>query len=139
VTIIKLIFLCFFFCWFFCLFFSPLPEQLLGELPEHCVFIIIYELPIYWLANLVPEPEHFLLNFLVVWLAVYSARAMALWMAALLPTLQLSAFVGNVLFTSFYLSGGFVISLENLWTGKTKLPPSLRTGTSMVFISDWLL
>lgn len=41
---------------------------------------------------------------------------MALWVAALLPTLQLSAFLGNVLFTSFYLSGGFVISLEQLWT-----------------------
>uniref|UniRef100_A0A8C5T9C5 ATP-binding cassette sub-family G member 8 n=1 Tax=Malurus cyaneus samueli TaxID=2593467 RepID=A0A8C5T9C5_9PASS len=90
--------------------------KILGELPEHCAFVIIYGVPIYWLANLVPEPEHFLLNFLSVWLAVYSARAMALWVAALLPTLQLSAFFGNVLFTSFYLSGGFVISLDSLWT-----------------------
>uniref|UniRef100_A0A8C3TMH9 ATP-binding cassette sub-family G member 8 n=1 Tax=Catharus ustulatus TaxID=91951 RepID=A0A8C3TMH9_CATUS len=90
--------------------------KILGELPEHCVFVIIYGVPIYWLANLVPEPEPFLLNFLLLWLAVYSARAMALWVAALLPTLQLSAFLGNVLFTSFYLSGGFVISLNSLWT-----------------------
>ncbi|XP_067149249.1 ATP-binding cassette sub-family G member 8 [Apteryx mantelli] len=90
--------------------------KILGELPEHCAFVIIYGIPIYWLANLSPEPEHFLLNFLSVWLAVYCARTMALWVAALLPTLQLSAFFGNVLFTSFYLSGGFVISLENLWT-----------------------
>ncbi|NXA46069.1 ABCG8 protein, partial [Nothocercus julius] len=90
--------------------------KILGELPEHCAFVIIYGIPIYWLANLSPEPEHFLMNFLFVWLAVYCARTMALWMAALLPTLQLSAFFGNVLFTSFYLSGGFVISLENLWT-----------------------
>ncbi|NXD07083.1 ABCG8 protein, partial [Nothocercus nigrocapillus] len=90
--------------------------KILGELPVHCAFVIIYGIPIYWLANLSPEPEHFLMNFLFVWLAVYCARTMALWMAALLPTLQLSAFFGNVLFTSFYLSGGFVISLENLWT-----------------------
>ncbi|XP_021382116.2 ATP-binding cassette sub-family G member 8 isoform X1 [Lonchura striata] len=90
--------------------------KILGELPEHCIFVVIYGIPIYWLANLVPEPEHFLLNFLLLWLAVYSARAMALWVAALLPTLQLSAFLGNVLFTSFYLSGGFVISLNSLWT-----------------------
>ncbi|XP_015478211.1 ATP-binding cassette sub-family G member 8 isoform X2 [Parus major] len=103
--------------------------KILGELPEHCIFVIIYGIPIYWLANLVPEPEHFLLNFLLLWLAVYSARAMALWVAALLPTLQLSAFLGNVLFTSFYLSGGFVISLNSLWTGHSGsgpgLPPSL--------------
>lgn len=124
---------------YFSLFYLFLPEQILGELPEHCAFVIIYGVPIYWLANLIPEPEHFLLNFLLVWLAVYSARAMALWVAAVLPTLQLSAFFGNVLFTSFYLSGGFVISLENLWTGKTKLPPSLWTETSMVSVSDWLL
>lgn len=110
-----------------------LPEQVLGELPEHCAFVIIYGVPIYWLANLVPEAEHFLLNFLSVWLAVYSARTMALWVAALLPTLQLSAFFGNVLFTSFYLSGGFVISLENLWTGKTKL---LQPEPPMASISD---
>ncbi|XP_035176058.1 ATP-binding cassette sub-family G member 8 [Oxyura jamaicensis] len=90
--------------------------KILGELPEHCAFVLIYGIPIYWLANLMPEPEHFLLNFLSVWLAVYCARTMALWVAALLPTLQLSAFLGNVLFTSFYLSGGFVVSLENLWT-----------------------
>ncbi|KGL83276.1 ATP-binding cassette sub-family G member 8, partial [Tinamus guttatus] len=90
--------------------------KILGELPEHCAFVIIYGIPIYWLANLNPEPEHFLMNLLFVWLAVYCARTMALWVAALLPTLQLSAFFGNVLFTSFYLSGGFVISLENLWT-----------------------
>ncbi|KAM9016321.1 ATP-binding cassette sub-family G member 8 isoform 4-T4 [Ara ararauna] len=90
--------------------------KILGELPEHCGFVIIYAVPIYWLSNLVPEVEHFLLNFLLVWLAVYSARAMALWMAALLPTLQLAAFFGNVIFTAFYMSGGFVISLKNLWT-----------------------
>ncbi|XP_037987298.1 ATP-binding cassette sub-family G member 8 isoform X1 [Motacilla alba alba] len=103
--------------------------KILGELPEHCIFVVIYGIPIYWLANLVPDPEHFLLNFLLLWLAVYSARAMALWVAALLPTLQLSAFLGNVLFTSFYLSGGFVISLNSLWTGHSGsglgLPPSL--------------
>ncbi|NXC48613.1 ABCG8 protein, partial [Penelope pileata] len=89
--------------------------KIFGELPEHCAFVIIYGIPIYWLTNLFPEAEHFLLNFFSVWLTVYCARAMALWVAALLPTLQLSAFLGNVLFTSFYLSGGFVISLDNLW------------------------
>lgn len=120
-------------------FFSPLPEQILGELPEHCVFVIIYGVPIYWLTNLFPEAEHFLLNFFSVWLAVYSARAMALWVSALLPTLQLSAFFGNVLFTSFYLSGGFLISLEQLWTGKTNLPISLWTVTLVVCINNWLL
>ncbi|XP_074532006.1 ATP-binding cassette sub-family G member 8 [Halichoeres trimaculatus] len=89
--------------------------KILGELPEHCVFTLVYGLPIYWLAGLNEAPERFLLNFLIVWLMVYCSRAMALFVAASLPTLQTSAFMGNALFTVFYLTGGFVISLENMW------------------------
>eukprot|EP00062_Callorhinchus_milii_P011938 gi/632958432/ref/XP_007895037.1/ PREDICTED: ATP-binding cassette sub-family G member 8 [Callorhinchus milii] len=93
--------------------------KLLGELPEHCVFVIVYGVPIYWLSALRPESGPFLLNFLMLWLVVYCSRAMALWVAAMLPTLQLSSFFGNAFFTTFYLTGGFVISLENMWTVAT--------------------
>ncbi|KAF7662502.1 hypothetical protein LDENG_00234800 [Lucifuga dentata] len=89
--------------------------KILGELPEHCVFTLVYALPIYWLAGLNEAPDRFLLNFLLVWLMVYCSRSMALFVAALLPTLQTSAFMGNSLFTVFYLTGGYVISLENTW------------------------
>ncbi|KAK0143581.1 ATP-binding cassette sub-family G member 8 [Merluccius polli] len=74
-----------------------------------------YALPIYWLAGLNGAPDRFLLNFLLVWLMVYCSRCMALFVAASLPTLQTSAFMGNALFTIFYLTGGFVINLENMW------------------------
>ncbi|KAF0027108.1 hypothetical protein F2P81_019849 [Scophthalmus maximus] len=89
--------------------------KILGELPEHCVFTLVYGVPIYWLAGLNEAPDRFLLNFLLVWLMVYCSRAMALFVAAALPTLQTSAFMGNSLFTVFYLTGGFVISVENMW------------------------
>lgn len=89
--------------------------KVLGELPEHCVFTLIYSLPIYWLAGLNEAPDRFLLNFLLVWLMVYCSRAMALFVAASLPTLQISAFMGNSLFTVFYLTGGFVINIKNMW------------------------
>uniref|UniRef100_A0A667Z4B4 ATP-binding cassette sub-family G member 8 n=1 Tax=Myripristis murdjan TaxID=586833 RepID=A0A667Z4B4_9TELE len=89
--------------------------KVLGELPEHCVFTLVYGVPIYWLAGLNEAPECFLLNFLLVWLMVYCSRSMALFVAAALPTLQTSSFMGNSLFTVFYLTGGFVISLENMW------------------------
>lgn len=89
--------------------------KVLGELPEHCVFTLVYGLPIYWLAGLNDAPDRFLLNFLLVWLMVYCSRAMALFVAAALPTLQTSSFMGNSLFTVFYLTGGFVISLQNMW------------------------
>ncbi|XP_032881411.1 ATP-binding cassette sub-family G member 8 [Amblyraja radiata] len=90
--------------------------KVLGELPEHSAFVIIYGVPIYWLAALRPEANPFILNFLLVWLLVYCSRVMALWVSALLPTLQLSSLIGNSFFTVFYLTGGFVISLKNMWT-----------------------
>ncbi|XP_074060942.1 ATP-binding cassette sub-family G member 8 isoform X1 [Macrotis lagotis] len=90
--------------------------KILGELPEHCAYVIIYGIPIYWLANLRPEPEYFILSFLMIWLVVYCSRTMALWCAASLPTLHMSYFMVNALFNSFYLAGGFIISLDNLWT-----------------------
>lgn len=96
----------------------PCLLQVLGELPEHCVFTLVYGLPIYWLAGLNEVPERFLLNFLLVWLMVYCSRSMALCVAAALPTLQISAFMGNALFTVFYLTGGFVINMENMWLGE---------------------
>ena len=92
--------------------------QVLGELPEHCAFTLVYGLPIYWLAGLNAAPDRFLLSFMLVWLMVYCSRCMALFVAASLPTLQTSAFMGNAFFTIFYLTGGFVINLENMWLGK---------------------
>lgn len=82
------------------------------------MFTLVYGLPIYWLTGLNEAPDRFLLNVLLVWLMVYCSRAMALFVAAALPTLQTSAFMGNALFTVFYLTGGFVISLENMWLGE---------------------
>lgn len=90
--------------------------KILGELPEHCAYIVIYGMPTYWLANLRPGPEPFLLHFLLVWLVVFCCRVMALCAAALLPTFHMSSFFGNALYNSFYLTGGFMISLDNLWT-----------------------
>lgn len=102
-------------------------SQVLGELPEHCVFTLVYSLPIYWLAGLNDSPDRFLLNFMLAWLMVYCSRTMALFTAAVLPTLQTSSFMGNSLFTVFYLTGGFVISLDNMWLGKrTCYPQSLK-------------
>lgn len=100
--------------------------QILGELPEHCIYIVVYGMPIYWLANLRPGLEPFLLHVLLVWLVVFCCRAMALAAAALLPTFHMSSFFGNALYNSFYLTGGFMISLDNLWTGELGSPHLLK-------------
>ncbi|XP_008056300.1 ATP-binding cassette sub-family G member 8 [Carlito syrichta] len=93
--------------------------KILGELPEHCAYIVIYGMPTYWLANLRPGPEPFLLHFLLVWLVVFCCRVMALCVAGLLPTFHMASFFGNALYNSFYLTGGFMISLNSLWTVPT--------------------
>ncbi|CAH6778051.1 Abcg8 [Phodopus roborovskii] len=90
--------------------------KVLGELPEHCAYVIIYGMPIYWLTNLRPVPELFFLHFMLVWLVVFCCRTMALAASALLPTFHMSSFFCNALYNSFYLTAGFMINLENLWT-----------------------
>ncbi|XP_029414478.1 ATP-binding cassette sub-family G member 8 isoform X2 [Nannospalax galili] len=89
--------------------------KILGELPEHCAYVIIYGMPIYWLTNLRPGIEPFLLHFLLLWLVVFCCRTMALAAAAMLPTFHMSSFICNALYNSFYLTGGFMINLNNLW------------------------
>lgn len=96
--------------------------QILGELPEHCAYIIIYGMPTYWLANLRPGLQPFLLHFLLVWLVVFCCRIMALATAALLPTFHMASFLSNALYNSFYLTGGFMINLSSLWTGEACTP-----------------
>uniref|UniRef100_H0UTE5 ATP-binding cassette sub-family G member 8 n=1 Tax=Cavia porcellus TaxID=10141 RepID=H0UTE5_CAVPO len=90
--------------------------KVLGELPEHCAYVLIYGMPIYWLTNLHPALLPFLLHFLLVWLVVFCGRAMALAASALLPTFHMSSFFCNAFYNAFYLTGGFMINLKNLWT-----------------------
>lgn len=92
--------------------------QVLGELPEHCAYVIIYGMPIYWLTNLRPVPELFLLHFMLLWLVVFCCRTMALAASAMLPTFHMSSFCCNALYNSFYLTAGFMINLNNLWIGE---------------------
>ncbi|KAM4866909.1 ATP-binding cassette sub-family G member 8 [Thomomys bottae] len=89
--------------------------KILGELPEHCVYTIIFGIPIYWLTNLRPGIEPFLLHFVLVWLVVFCCRTMALALAAMLPTFHMSSFFCNALYNSFCLTAGFMINLDNLW------------------------
>ncbi|XP_006986576.1 ATP-binding cassette sub-family G member 8 isoform X2 [Peromyscus maniculatus bairdii] len=89
--------------------------KVLGELPEHCAYVIIYGMPIYWLTNLRPVAELFFLHFLLLWLVVFCCRTMALAASAMLPTFHMSSFFCNAFYNSFYLTAGFMINLDNLW------------------------
>ncbi|XP_049640668.1 ATP-binding cassette sub-family G member 8 [Suncus etruscus] len=90
--------------------------KVLGEMPLYSIYVLIYGPPTYWLAQLRPAPQPFFLHLLFVWLVMLSCRAMGLMVAALLPTLHMSSFCGNALYSIFYLTGGFMVQLGNLWT-----------------------
>ncbi|XP_052602408.1 ATP-binding cassette sub-family G member 8 isoform X1 [Peromyscus californicus insignis] len=89
--------------------------KVLGELPEHCAYVIIYGMPIYWLTNLRPVAKLFFLHFMLLWLVVFCCRTMALAASAMLPTFHMSSFFCNAFYNSFYLTAGFMINLDNLW------------------------
>lgn len=104
------------------------PSQVLGELPLYSAYVLVYGIPIYWLAKLRPAPQPFFLHLLFNWLVVMICRAMGLTMAALLPTLHMSSFCGNALYNIFYITGGFMVQLGNLWTGGPDWVPSGHLG-----------
>lgn len=110
-------------------------SQVLGELPEHCAYVIIYGMPIYWLTNLRPVAELFFLHFMLLWLVVFCCRTMALAASAMLPTFHMSSFFCNAFYNSFYLTAGFMINLDNLWIGEACSP---LPGQASVGIYGWV-
>jgi len=92
-------------------------SKILSGLPFHSIFLILYTVPMYWLAGLQYRADRFLGNCLFTYLAVYSSRCMALAISAAIPNFQIAAFCANLLFTVFLLSSGFIINLESLWLG----------------------
>lgn len=91
--------------------------QVLGTLPGQVAYALTYGLLTYGLAGLRMEPVPLLLHLLLVALGVLCCRAMALAIAALMPSFHAASFCGNALYNAFYLSGGFMVQLNGLWTG----------------------
>ncbi|XP_063683451.1 ATP-binding cassette sub-family G member 8-like [Bolinopsis microptera] len=92
-------------------------SKVLSTLPFHTAFLVLYTVPMYWLAGLQPTIGKFLGNCLYTYMAVYSSRCMAMAISAAVTNFQAAAFVANLLFTVFLLSSGFIINLESLWLG----------------------
>ncbi|XP_064623531.1 ATP-binding cassette sub-family G member 8-like [Lineus longissimus] len=92
-------------------------SKVLSELPEHSVFVMLYVIPVYWLANLQPDPILFLRTYGITYILVYCSRSMAYVGAALLPTYHMSVLVAQFFFTFSFLSAGYVINLTSIWEG----------------------
>ncbi|XP_007537319.1 ATP-binding cassette sub-family G member 8 isoform X2 [Erinaceus europaeus] len=90
--------------------------KVLGTLPGQVAYALTYGLLTYGLAGLRMEPVPLLLHLLLVALGVLCCRAMALAIAALMPSFHAASFCGNALYNAFYLSGGFMVQLNGLWT-----------------------
>ena len=92
--------------------------QVISELPEHTAFIILYSVPVYFLAGMQANAGYFFQCFAIIFLMVYCSRCVGQFAGALMPTYQMACLLAQTIFTFFLLSSGFIFNLENLFVGE---------------------
>ncbi|PVD26126.1 hypothetical protein C0Q70_13794 [Pomacea canaliculata] len=88
--------------------------KIASDLPFHSLYVTLYILPVYLMANMPLDPAVFFQVFAMVYLSVLCSRGLAMMSASLLPTFQASAFFAQTFFSLFIMSAGFFINLENI-------------------------
>ena len=92
---------------------------MLSELPLHSFFVIVYVLPVFFLAGFTTDVKVFFQVFAIVYLLVYCSRTLAMFSSVLMPTFTLSCFLAQTFFSMYIMSAGFFINLDNIFSGKT--------------------
>ncbi|KAL8617303.1 hypothetical protein ACOMHN_061017 [Nucella lapillus] len=85
-----------------------------SDLPFHTYFVIIYVLPVYYMAGMPADVTIFFKVFGIVYLSVLCSRGLAMMSAAVMPSFQTSCFFAQSLFSFFIMSAGFFINLDNI-------------------------
>jgi len=115
--------------------------KILSELPFHFVFAVMYGLPIWGLAGLKSSLSSLVMFSVVVFLSIYSSRAIALAIGAALTDFQAASFVCNLIFTMFLFPAGFVVNIESMypavsWIGDISFVRHAFASLSMVEFED---
>ncbi|XP_074662264.1 ATP-binding cassette sub-family G member 8-like [Tubulanus polymorphus] len=92
-------------------------SKILSELPEHSAFMILYSIPMYWMANLQADASLFFRVFGVTYMLVYCSRILSLFTAALMPSYQSAIFVTQAIYISCLLSSGYLVNMDNIMAG----------------------
>ncbi|XP_060071936.1 ATP-binding cassette sub-family G member 8-like [Ylistrum balloti] len=100
--------------------YGPTPyyfAKVLSELPLHSFFVVVYVIPVFFLAGFTVDVKVFFQVFAIVFLLVYCSRSLAMLSSALMPTFTLSCFFAQTFFSMYIMSAGFFINLENIFSG----------------------
>jgi len=89
-------------------------SKLLSDLPFDIFFALIYALPGYYMIQLNPDTEAFIMYLVIITLSIYTSRSIALATAAGITSFQTASFVGNLTFSLFLIPSGFLINLDTI-------------------------
>ncbi|KAL5008568.1 hypothetical protein ScPMuIL_014149 [Solemya velum] len=91
--------------------------KIFSELIFHTWYVIVYCVPMYFLAGLPMDIGTMGQALGITYLLVYCSRSLALWSALVMPTFQMSCFFAQTIFSMYIMSAGFFINLENILEG----------------------
>ncbi|KAJ8308063.1 hypothetical protein KUTeg_012937 [Tegillarca granosa] len=91
--------------------------KIFSELPLHSAFVVVYTIPVYFLAGFQMDVTVFFQVFALLFILLYCSRSLAMFASAILPTFQMSCFFAQTLFSMFIMSAGFFINLDNIFSG----------------------
>ncbi|GAM21181.1 hypothetical protein SAMD00019534_043560, partial [Acytostelium subglobosum LB1] len=97
-----------------------------ATLPFEVVTSFIFSCIFYWMANLRPSFEHFLIFFVFMMLAQYCSASLGFLAACLLRSFAASSLMANLLMTFWAITTGFIINpatfpIYMTWIGYTSL------------------
>ena len=89
-------------------------SQFFSELPFVCVTVILYSMPIFYMAGLNPNNGGFGMFLVIILLVVYVSRSYALLASSLFANMKFAVFFANLVFSFFVFSGGFIVNLDSI-------------------------
>eukprot|EP01135_Chromosphaera_perkinsii_P001826 Nk52_evm5s211 gene=Nk52_evmTU5s211 len=89
-------------------------SQFFSELPFVSVVVVLYSLPMFYMADLNTNNGGFGLFLVTVFCVVYASRSYALVAVSLFADQKKAVYFANLLFSLFVFSGGFIFNLDSL-------------------------
>ncbi|XP_012942207.2 ATP-binding cassette sub-family G member 8 [Aplysia californica] len=115
--------------------------KVFSDLPFHLLFLLIYCVPVYGLTGLNIDAYSCFMFYIFVSASVFSSRCIAMMSAALLPTYELASVFAQIIFSLYFMSGGFILNLDNIlpetrWLSDLSLMRWSYQALAYIFIED---
>lgn len=90
-------------------------SKIFSELPFDIIFSLMYSIPLYWMIELNTDHHAFAVFLWIIFLAIYTSRSIALFVASAIVNFHQASFVANLVYTLFLIPSGFLINLDDMW------------------------